>query len=208
MISTPWYFSSGLIAKEFFERGVSLGFFSGTVTKRFDDTNLYRCLYDDGDVEDYTIDELCELLGLQVADTDKVKQAHDDVVTVVNQHKIRRGGLRDEYLFREKLKLKEKEWFGATLADRRKLCCSIMNFCIFNHPMGACTCDSGVNPWLQSTQTKPCVFRHTPETCKCNLPAIKFSQDECAYAAYLLSKRECVALQKQGATTQEIRWSG
>ena len=56
--------------------------------------------------------------------------------------------------------------------------------------MGSCTCDAGVYPWLQSTQRNPCVFRHPPEICKCNLPAIKLCQDECAYAAYLLSKRE------------------
>ena len=42
----------------------------------------------------------------------------------------------------------------------------------------------------RATPEKTCVFRHDPDVCKCNQIAIKFSQDECSYAAYILSKRE------------------
>ena len=64
-----------------------------------------------------------------------------------------------------------------------------MNFCIFKHAIGECRCDEGVSPWERATAAKPCVFRHEPNVCKCDQIAIKLSQDECSYAAYLLQKR-------------------
>ena len=178
------------VQKEFFRHGTSLGVFRGSVVKRFDDTNVYRVVYTDGDREDYTIDELLPLLIVGDDVQNKIKTAHNDLIAVLAEAKKTD---RNEYLYRSSLLRKaqtDKTWFGLTLTDRRKLSCSLMNFCVFRHPVGGCTCDNGVSPWLKATPAKPCIFRHDPAVCKCNQIAIKLSQDECSYAAYLLQKRE------------------
>ena len=176
------------VCKEFFENGISLGFFHGEVKRRFDDTNIYRVVYADGDIEDYTIEELLPILDVAYSWRDLVKNAHEDLVSVIECGK--NNPESQKYFFREKLMGKSKEWFGKTLVERRKLSVSLFNFCIFQHPVGSCTCDNGVDPWAPATTDKPCVFRHDPDECKCAQIAIKLSQDECAYAAYLLQKKE------------------
>lgn len=179
------------VRKEFFHNQKSLGIYTGEIKRRFDDTNNYRVLYSDGDVEDYTFAELFPLLTATDFDKRQIKTAHDDIVAVLQMAKNKPESQR--YFYRKKLVKKSQEnpaWFGTTLHDRRKLSVSLFNFCLFRHPVGSCTCDEGVDPWARSTESKPCVFRHEPEVCKCNQIAIKFSQDECSYAAYLLSKKE------------------
>lgn len=180
------------VRKEFFNGAVSLGFFDGTVQKRFDDTNIYRIEYSDGDVEDYTIDELLQLLQCTDGQRREIEQCHADLVEVLEESK---ADFPREYLFRNKLLSKYKtipgaKWFGPSLRARRQLSVSLMNFCIFNHTVDECECDKGVDPWARATRAKPCVFRHDPSMCKCHLSAIKMSQDECSYAAYMLQKRE------------------
>ena len=177
------------VRKEFFHNDISLGFYSGEVKRRFDDTNIYRVVYDDRDIEDYTIEELLPIL-LDVPDSrrDLVTNAHENLVSVMECAK--NNPESQKYFFREKLMKKPKEWFGNTLHERRQLSVSLFNFCIFQHPVGSCTCDNGVDPWAPATTDKPCVFRHDPDKCKCDQIAIKMSQDECAYAAYLLQKKE------------------
>ena len=179
------------VRKEFFHNRQSLGIFDGEIKRRFDDTNIYRVLYTDGDTEDYTFAELLPLLTAADDVRQRMKTAHDDLVAVLQLAKNNPESQR--YFYREKLVKKSQEnpeWFGVTLQDRRKLSVSLFNFCIFRHPIGACTCDDGVDPWARSTASNPCVFRHEPEVCKCSQIAIKLSQDECCFAAYLLSKKE------------------
>ena len=175
------------VEKEFFRRGRSLGTFGGTVIKMFDDVFNYRAQYDDGDVEDYTIEELIPLLQADEAMCLRIKHAHDDLVDVLAESK--KPNCRERF-YSDKLATKDKQWFGPTLADRRRLSCSLMNFCVFRHAVGSCRCDEGVNPWAVATQQNPCVFRHDPSICKCCLPCINLSQDEVSYAAYMLSKKE------------------
>ena len=180
-----------VVRKEFFHNKQSLGFFLGAVSKRFDDTNLYRVLYHDGDREDYTIAELLPILQVDAELRDQIQQAHVDLVSVLDKSKNSKE--ENKYFFRKQLLKKAREnprWFGTTLTDRRKLSVSLFNFCVFKHPVGSCECDLGVNPWARATKEKPCLFRHDPDVCKCNQVAIKLSQDECSYAAYILSKRE------------------
>ena len=158
------------------------------IDSRSDDTNVVcRVLYDDGDREDLDLEELLPVLKVSADYVERVKTAHKDLMTVLQAAKAR---VRDEYLFRPKLLKMNKEWFGNTLQKRRQLSCSLMNFCVFRHPIGKCKCDNGVSPWLKSTADKPCVFQHEPSVCKCSQIAIKLSQDECSYAAYLLQKKE------------------
>lgn len=180
-----------VVGKEFFNNNRSLGIFFGKVSKRFDDTNIYRVDYNDGDREDYNIDELLPILQIDDDRIDRIRIAHVNLVNVLFKAKISKED--DKYFFRDQLLKKtvdNPEWFGATLEERRKLSVSLFNFCVFKHPVGRCRCDLGVDPWARSTPTKPCVFRHSPDICKCDQIAIKFSQDECSYAAYILSKRE------------------
>lgn len=175
------------VRKEFFAPGRrSLGFYDGTVVKRFDDTNQYRCVYSDGDTEDYTLAELLPIMQEDGDHSKKLEVAHKDLVSVLEENK---RSNRDEYLYRPNLLLKTPEWFGEDAAARRALCCSLNNFCIFHHTVDKCNCDEGVDPWARSTHSQPCIFRHDPAVCKCNLPAIKFSQDECCFAAYDLQKK-------------------
>ena len=178
---------SQVVKKEFFHNRQSLGMFEGVVKKRFDDTNVYRIEYNDGDIEDYTIEELLPILQVDQAHREKVKSAHRDLVDVLAESK---KSDRDEYFFRVNLLTKDKAWFGSTLRSRRELSCSLMNFCVFQHAVGECTCDNGVRPWTASTADKPCVFRHEPTVCKCDQVAIKLSQDETTFAAYSLQRRE------------------
>ena len=175
------------VKKEFFCLGRSLGIYSGHVTKRFDDTNIYRVTYNDGDVEDYNIEELLPLLHVTSEHRNNIESTHRDLVTVLEEAK---KPFPREYLYRPKLLKKEASWFGPTLRARRELSVSLMNFCVFHHSVDECSCDNGVDPWARSTLRTPCVFRHDASVCKCNLTAIKLSQDECSYAAYMLQKRE------------------
>ena len=179
------------VGKELFHNNTSLGLFFGNVKTRFDDTNLYRVLYSDGDKEDYNIEELLPLLRINADLRARIRTAHVDLVSVLD--KAKHSKETDKYFFREKLCEKARNnprWFGASLKDRRKLSVSLFNFCVFKHPVGRCKCDVGVDPWARATPGKACVFRHDPDVCKCNQIAIKLSQDECSYAAYVLSKRE------------------
>lgn len=179
-----------VVAKEFYRNNRSLGIFFGRVGKRFDDTNIYRVNYNDGDKEDYNIAELLPLLQTDDYTRAQIRCAHDDLVSVLDRSKGNKE--ENKYFFRKKLLIKAKtnpQWFGSSLQERRRLSVSLFNFCVFKHPVGRCQCDLGVDPWARSTEEKPCVFQHAPAVCKCNQRAIKFSQDECCYAAYILSKR-------------------
>ena len=175
------------VRKEFFHNGASLGYFEGRVIKMFDDAFTYRVKYDDGDVEDYSLEELLPLLQVNADRRLQIETAHSNFMDVLKESKKTDC---DERFFAAKLVTKELEWFGRTLEDRRRLSCSLMNFCVFRHPVGSCKCDEGVDPWRAASADKPCVFRHDPSVCKCDQIAIQLSQDECSYAAYMLSKRE------------------
>ena len=113
--------------------------------------------------------------------------AYKNLIDVLEESKKKD---RNEYLFHSTLTKMPLTWFGTNLQARRELCCSLANFCVFRHSVTSCKCHEGVSPWKRSTQTDPCVFRHDPSVCKCDQIAIKLSQDECSYAAYMLQKRE------------------
>ena len=127
----------------------------------------------DGDVEDYNIEELLPLLHVtsECEHRNNVESTHDDLVTVLEE--VNKKPFPREYLYGSKLLKKESSWFGPTLRARRELSVSLMNFCVFHHAIDECSCDNGVHPWKRSTLRKPCVFRHDPSVCKCNLTAIK-----------------------------------
>ena len=114
------------VRKEFFINNTSLGWFSGNVTTRFDDTNLYRVLYDDGDKEDYDINELLSLLQINDDLRAQIQTANVDLVSVLQKAKHNKEA--DKYFPREKLCVKARNsprWFGATLKNRRKLSVSL-----------------------------------------------------------------------------------
>lgn len=204
------------VEKEFFRRGQSLGTFQGVVTKRFvcvssmstlsmccvyeinarcgrvhviryDDNNNFQITYSDGDREDLDFEELLDVLKCSRERLRLISSAYTDLVATLDESK---KPDRNEYLFHNVLVKKPVTWFGPTLEDRRKLSCSLTNFCVFRHDVSTCKCEHGVNPWVRATADMPCVFRHDPMVCKCNQIAIKLSQDECSYAAYMLQKRE------------------
>ena len=154
---------------------------------RFDDNNNFKVVYSDGDKEDLDFDELIAVLQVSGPHLQNISTAYKDLVAVLEESKKKD---RNEYLFHAKLKKMPVTWFGPTLRSRRELSCSLNNFCVFRHSVSTCKCHEGVSPWQRSTETNPCVFRHDPSNCKCDQIAIKLSQDECSYAAYMLQKRE------------------
>ena len=91
---------------------------------------------------------------------------------------------RNEFLFC--FKDRPHSFFGASLEERRRLCCSIHNYCIFSHTAAECRCDEGVSPWQKTTARKPCIYHHDPECCKCDRVALTLGQDESVFHAYIL----------------------
>ena len=86
-----------VVGKEFFNNNRSLGIFFGKVIKRFDDTNIYRVDYNDGDREDYNIDELLPILQIDDDRIDRIRIAHVNLVNVLLKVKISKED--DKYFF-------------------------------------------------------------------------------------------------------------
>ena len=91
---------------------------------------------------------------------------------------------RNEFLF--DLHANPPDFFGSSVEKRQKLCCSIHNYCVFNHTVDECRCHEGVDPWRKSTVGKPCLFHHDPASCKCDRVAMAIGQDESVFHAYIL----------------------
>ena len=91
---------------------------------------------------------------------------------------------RNEFLF--SFNDRPHTFFGASPEERRKVCCSIHNYCIFSHTTDECRCDEGVSPWQKASARKPCIFHHDPGCCKCDRVALTVGQDESVFHAYIL----------------------
>ena len=91
---------------------------------------------------------------------------------------------RNEFLF--SFEERDEEFFGDTLKERRRVCSSINNSCVFSHSVDSCRCDEGVSPWLTATAGSPCLFHHDSGCCKCDRVAMTIGQDESVFHAYIL----------------------
>ena len=94
---------------------------------------------------------------------------------------------RNEFLFT--FSDRPDNFFGATLKERQRVCCSIHNCCVFSHTVEQCRCDEGVSPWAKATERSPCIFHHDVDCCKCDRIAMTVGQDESVFHAYLLGTR-------------------
>ena len=113
----------------------------------------------------------------------QLANALNDIEKVLTEMK-KDPGDRNEFLM--SFEDRPDDFFGESLQERRKTCCSIHNDFIFGHNVGECHCDKGISPWQKATECKPCIFHHEKSCCKCNRIAMTLGQDESVFHAYIL----------------------
>ena len=186
-------------------------YFNGKITTRIfeglpsDAKPLYHVLYEDGDEEDLYAEEIVPLLVVRVSTPHTLLPSHlllfaflqdperkrelvnamNDIEKVMNEMK-KDSGDRNEFLM--SFADRSDDFFGKSLEERRKNCCSIHNYCIFSHNVGECQCDKGISPWQKATECKPYIFHHDKSCCKCDRIAMTIGQDESVFHAYILGK--------------------
>jgi len=163
-------------------------FFNGRITKRVvlglatDAKPRYHVLYEDGDREDLYVEEVVPLL-INLVTKERLKNAVSDLEKLISERK-KPPEERNEFLF--SFEKRREEFFGSTLKERRRVCASIHNYCVFSHDVESCQCDHGVSPWRKATACTPCAFHHEAECCKCDRVAMTVGQDESVFHAYIL----------------------
>jgi len=140
--------------------------------------------YEDGDAEELEADQVLSVLT-DPGTKDSLVKALADLKKLLLERK-KTPDERNEFLF--SFNDRPPSFFGSSVKERRRLCCSIHNYCIFSHTADECQCDEGVKVWHKATASKPCIFRHDPECCKCDRIAMTVGQDESVFHAYLLGK--------------------
>ena len=115
-----------------------------------------------------------------------LSNAIDDLNKLVLERK-KNPDERDEFLFC--FDDRPETFFGRSLKERRRVCCSAHNYCIFSHTVDECRCDQGVNVWDKATSQNACIFHHDPECCKCDRVAMVVGQDESVFHAYILGTK-------------------
>ena len=169
-------------------------FYNGRILKRnvlglaTDAKPRYHVVYEDDDEEELYVEEIVPLMQDQVTKK-RLENAVSDLEKLISERR-KPPEERNEFLF--SFEKRDEEFFGATLKERRQVCASIHNYCVFSHTVESCRCDHGVSPWRKATACSPCIFHHEAEICKCDLVAMTVGQDESVFHAYILGTCVCV----------------
>ena len=142
----------------------------------------YQIVYEDDDREELYVDEIIPLLRNPLK-----REKLENAVSDLEKHAIEKNKApedRNEFLF--SFEKRDEGFFGSTLKERRQVCSSIHNYCVFAHDVESCRCDHGVSPWRKATVCSPCAFHHDTECCKCDRVAMTVGQDESVFHAYIL----------------------
>ena len=163
-------------------------FYNGKITQRnvfglaTDSKPRYQVVYEDGDAEELYVEEIIPLLQNPLK-KQNLENAVSDLEKLMMEKK-KAPEDRNEFLF--SFDKRHEEFFGSTVKERRQVCSSIHNYCIFSHNVESCRCDHGVSPWQKATACSPCAFHHEAECCKCDRVAMTVGQDESVFHAYIL----------------------
>ena len=139
-------------------------------------------MYEDGDAEELYVEEIIPLLQNPVKKANLENAVSDLEKLMIEKKKAPED--RNEFLF--SFDKRHEEFFGSTVKERRQVCSSIHNYCVFSHNVETCRCDHGVSPWQKATACSPCAFHHEAECCKCDRVAMTVGQDESVFHAYIL----------------------
>ena len=163
-------------------------FFNGRITKRnvfglaTDAKPRYQIVYEDDDEEELYVEEILPLLQNPLK-KEKLENVVGDLEKLIIEKK-KAPEDRNEFLL--SFEKRDEGFFGSTLKERRQVCSSIHNYCVFSHNVESCRCDHGVSPWRKATACSPCAFHHEAECCKCDRVAMTVGQDESVFHAYIL----------------------
>lgn len=171
------------IRKQFGEHG----WYEGTIQDV--ENGFYKIQYDDGQVECLPVEDILSILQSPIdADDRRLLDAAIEEQQAHAAEKAKSKSDLDQYGIT--LSKKPLEFFGTSAVERRQLCYSLHNYCVYKHQLWQCSCDKGVNPWKRSKGPRdPCLFHHDPRTCKCNREAHVMGQDESVFHAYLLGSK-------------------